>query len=157
VNGLVDDLDGRAAEMPATAGDGEQQLNKAKKTKEEILEAKRRRSREWHAVWKKKGERWADNTQAGSSTGSGDLSTGSNTADSVRSAPASSQSSVDVAGSSTVGHKSGNLLSAMNAYVSKWNALSDLPPSADRKRKAYDAWMQSDERAALMATRRAVQ
>lgn len=50
-----------------------------------------------------------------------------------------------------------NMRDACAQYVSKWINESGLPPSNERRKKAYEAWMSSDERSKLLAGKANVQ
>ena len=46
---------------------------------------------------------------------------------------------------------------ACREFIAKWISESDMAPSSERRTAAYKAWMESDERSALMAGRVGVQ
>jgi len=100
-------------------------------SEEQKLERKRATSRAWHAKWVSKGvPRAAADDDAAEAA-----------APVVQPVPAAPV----------------NMRDACNRFVSKWIELSGLPPSNDRRKLAYAAWMISAERAGLMAGRQGVQ
>jgi hypothetical protein len=104
-------------------------------TIQDKLEKKRLVSRAWHAKWKSAG---VPRTVPESAT-------------SERAAPETHEEPHQTRATQS------NLLRAMHDFVAQWSATSGLPPSSDRRRQAYAAWMDSSERAAAMATRKVVQ
>lgn len=50
-----------------------------------------------------------------------------------------------------------NMRDACAQFVAKWISECGLPPSNERRKKAYEAWMSSDERSKLLAGKSNVQ
>ena len=100
-------------------------------------ERKSKSSREWHAKWIRKGV--------------------------PRVAPAEPEPAPPIADHAHEGHEipelppPANMREACQRFVSRWIIESGLPASNERRRAAYTAWNNSEERRALMAGRANVQ
>lgn len=128
---------------PHPPNDSDEELTKSEK--------KRRSSRAWHAKWVKKGVPRTSNHEApGDANNDPEPSASQPDAASVEPSP-------EVPPAATGPVVITNMREACAKFVKDWIAKSDLPPSNDRVLKARKAWMESDERAALIAGRQNVQ
>lgn len=116
----------------------------------QILEKKRATSRAWHAKWVSKGVPRPAPAVAGQVQDAGP-------------APVAGQDGgpVPVAGPGPDGaaavNRPLNMRDHCARFVRRWLSESNLPPSNERRLLAYKAWMESAERAALMAGQAGVQ
>ena len=112
---------------PAPNGGDDEEIRKEKK---------RKQSREWHAKWVKKGVPRVAPSEPEPVPAAGDHG---DACESPELPPPA------------------NMREACQRFVTRWINESGLPPSNERRRAAYTAWNNSEERSALMAGRANVQ
>ena len=117
--------------------DSDEELTKSEK--------KRRNSRAWHAKWVKKGVLRSDPNAAEAAP--------STTEEAPEPVQADVPPPVENDGRST----SSNMREACAKFVKEWIEKSNLPPSQERVLKARQAWMNSEDRSAMLAGRKKVQ
>ena len=123
---------------------------------ERKLRKKRENSRAWHQKWVSKGVPRVVGAQP-----SGALSGASNSEPAVghRDQPDQPEPAVGPVGEPEPAEAAcvTNMRDACAAFVAEWIRNCGLPPSNDRRAKAYKAWMESDQRASMLAGRAGVQ
>ena len=121
-----------------------------------ILEKKRATSRAWHAKWVSKGVLRSAPAAPPLGQDGGPVPVAGQDGGPV---PVAGQDGgpVPVAGQAVNPGRPLNKRDHCARFVTRWLSESNLPPSNERRMLAYKAWMESSERAALMAGQAGVQ